>query len=93
MLTHKKDLRGLYNKDLVPLCSWCLKIRGPFGNWIEPGVLFFRFFGGKFTHTICEQCRKLYFPEFSSNISEPQQQIDSDDPIPLKAPIAVSRGH
>ena len=92
MLSYKCNLKRLNRTDLVAVCSWCLKIRNSSGQWIDPGAVFFRFFGGMFTHSICEQCRKLYFPEFSRNISESQEQIDSDAPIPLKAPLAVSRG-
>jgi hypothetical protein len=93
VLTHKKNLKKLRSKDLVAVCSWCLKIRDLSGDWIDPGMLFFRSFGGKFTHTICEQCSKLYFPEFERRIFEPQQQIDPDDLQPIKAPMVVIRGH
>jgi hypothetical protein len=93
MLTHKENLKRLRSKDLVAVCSWCMKIRDASGIWIDPGMLFFKVFGRKFTHTICEQCSNLYFPEFSRELSKPQQQINPDDLQLVKAPMVVSRGH
>jgi hypothetical protein len=93
VLAHKKDLKRLRSKDLVAMCSWCLKIRDLSGDWIDPGSLFFRLFEGKFTHTICEHCSKMYFPEFKRRIFEPQQQINPDYLQPIKTPIDVIKGH
>jgi len=77
MLTKKEDLTKLDRKDLVAACSWCMRIRGPHGEWIDPGVFFFKYFVAKFTHTICEECRDRYFPNFSKRGSKSHQQMDT----------------
>jgi hypothetical protein len=74
ILMNKEDLPQLNKKDLVAVCSWCRKIRDPYGGWIDPGVMCFKYFGEKFTHTICEECCSLYFPDFSDGIIESHQQ-------------------
>lgn len=76
MVTTMKMLAKLDGKGLVSACSWCKKIRDPSGKWIDPGFLFFKVFGGKLTHTICEECSNLYFPNFSRNF-ESQPQVDT----------------
>jgi hypothetical protein len=75
-MTAKKYLAELDGKRLVSMCSWCKKIRDPYGEWIDPGVVFLKYFGGKFTHTICEQCYNLYFPDFTKEINESYQQVE-----------------
>ncbi len=77
MLTNKEDLTKLDGKGLVAVCSWCMKIRNPSGKWIDPRMFPFKYFGGMFTHTICEQCCNQYFPDFSREFFESHQQIDT----------------
>ncbi len=74
MLTNADEVRKLDGNGLVAVCSWCQKIRDPKGEWIDPGVFFFKHFGGQLTHTICEECCSLYFPDFSRGIFESHQQ-------------------
>ncbi len=74
-MPNKKNLTKLAKKDLVSVCSWCKKIRDPYGKWIDPGVFSLKYFEAKFTHTICEQCSNLYFPDFSREITRSRQQI------------------
>jgi hypothetical protein len=76
MGTTKPKLAKLEGKGLVPACSWCKKIRDPSGKWIDPVFFCFKFFGGKLTHTICEECSNLYFPNFSRNFVS-HQQVDT----------------
>jgi hypothetical protein len=79
-MSSKEILVKLDTKDLVTACSWCKKIRDPYGNWIDPGVSFSKYFTGKFTHTICGECCSLYFSDFfSKRIYELHQQVDTQD--------------
>ena len=75
MLRNKEKLTKMAGKGLVSMCSWCKKIRDPYGNWIVPSGFFSDYFGVKYTHTICELCYNLYFPDFSPGIIESYQQI------------------
>jgi hypothetical protein len=75
MLTPKKRVKRVRSRELVAVCSWCRKIRIDSGIWLDPG-LFFNAFEGRFTHTICEQCSNLYFPEFTTSTFESCQQVD-----------------
>ena len=75
MLKNKENLTKLDGIGLVSVCSWCKKVRDPYGNWLDPGVFFFNYYGGKLTHTICEQCCDLYFPDFSRESFESHQKI------------------
>ena len=77
MLTNKEDLTKLDGKGLVAVCSWCMKIRNSSGKWIDPRMVFFEYFEGKFTHTLCEQCCNQYFPDFSREFNESYQQIEA----------------
>jgi hypothetical protein len=77
MLRNQEDLTKLNEKDLVAVCSWCRKIRTPSGNWIDPGMGLVKHFDGQFTHTICDPCSNLYFPDFASEFNETYQQIEA----------------
>jgi hypothetical protein len=93
-LAPSKVLKRPCERSLVAVCSWCMKIRDASGTWIDPGMLFFKFFRGKLTHTICEHCCKQYFPEFSRSIFESCQPVDSHECLqPPKAPIFLNREH
>jgi hypothetical protein len=76
ILTNKEDLTKLVGQGLVAVCSWCMKIRDPSGTWIDPRRFSLEYFEGRFTHTICEQCCNVYFPDFSNEFNETYQQID-----------------
>jgi hypothetical protein len=75
MLTSKGDLTPLDGNGLVAVCSWCKRFRDPYGEWIDPGMFLFKHFEEKFTHTICDECSNLYFPDFSRGIIESHQQV------------------
>jgi len=73
MLSTKENLTKLDGNGLVSVCSWCRKIRDHYGDWIDPGEVFFNHVGGKLTHTICEKCSNIYFPDFSRGSCESHQ--------------------
>jgi hypothetical protein len=53
---------------LLPVCSWCKKVRDHRGVWRLAERLVDERFQGKLTHGICPACRqKLYLSEFCGN--------------------------
>jgi hypothetical protein len=77
ILANMANFLKLDRAVLVTVCSWCNKIRDPYGEWLAPETFFFNNFGGKCTHTICEECRDRFFPDFSSGGSEFHHQLDT----------------
>lgn len=59
VLANVKTLSGL-----LPICSYCKKIRNAEGGW-EKLELFFRVrTNSNFSHGICPDCAKAHFPQF-----------------------------
>jgi len=56
-LTHLKELNGL-----LPICSYCKKIRNDKGYWQILEAYIIEHSDATFTHGICEDCAKIYFP-------------------------------
>jgi len=56
-LTHIKEMNGL-----LPICSYCKKIRNDKGYWQILEAYIAEHSGATFTHGICEDCAKIYFP-------------------------------
>ncbi|MFZ5448911.1 MAG: hypothetical protein ACOZFS_09785 [Thermodesulfobacteriota bacterium] len=63
-LSKSKEAGKLDWKGLVPVCSWCHKIRTPHGEWLTLEGFFLKYFGATCTHTICEDCRDRHYPDF-----------------------------
>ncbi len=53
-----KVLRGL-----LPICSWCKKIRDDRGYWNQLEVYIDRNSEAKFSHGICPKCLVKHYPE------------------------------
>jgi hypothetical protein len=70
-LANSKEAGNLNWKGLVPVCSWCKKIRTPDGEWLTLEEFFYRYFGAVCTHTICEDCCDQHYPDLSSGLPEP----------------------
>lgn len=51
-----KILRGI-----VPICSFCKKIRDAEGNWIEVEEYVSKHSEAKFSHGFCTECGKIYY--------------------------------
>ncbi|MEI7728812.1 MAG: response regulator [Verrucomicrobiota bacterium] len=49
-------------RGLIPICSACKKIRDDQGYWNQIEQYIQRHTGAKFTHGICPDCIKKYFP-------------------------------
>jgi PAS domain-containing protein len=56
-LAHIKELNGL-----LPICSYCKKIRNDKGYWQILEAYIIEHSDATFTHGICEDCVKIYFP-------------------------------
>ena len=66
-LADVKTLTGLF-----PICSYCKKIRDDKGYWTKIEQYLHRHSGADFTHSICPDCAKSHYGEFSP--SDPQRQ-------------------
>lgn len=64
-LSKSEEAAKLNWKGLVPVCSWCNKIRTSEGEWLTLEAFFRKYFGAACTHTICEDCRDQHYPGFS----------------------------
>ena len=60
VLTELKMLRGL-----LPICAHCKRIRDTKGNWIQMEVYVRDHSEAYFTHSICPQCLRKFYPAFS----------------------------
>ncbi len=51
-------------KGILPLCSFCKKIRDTKGNWVQVDVYIYRHSEADISHTVCPECRKKHYPEY-----------------------------
>jgi sigma-B regulation protein RsbU (phosphoserine phosphatase) len=56
-----RTLRGI-----VPICSFCKKIRNDKGYWDLVEVYVKRHTEAEFSHGICPECLKKHYPEFEA---------------------------
>ena len=68
-LNKVKDLRGL-----LPICAACKKIRDDEGYWNQLEVYLQKHSGAKFSHGICPKCAAKLYPEYLSEMEEPQNE-------------------
>jgi uncharacterized protein with PIN domain len=57
-LDEVKTLSGLF-----PICSYCKKIRDDKGYWNQIETYIRDHSEAEFSHSICEECAKKYYPE------------------------------
>mgnify|MGYP000369887611 CR=1 FL=1 len=57
-LQHIKVLQGI-----LPICSYCKKIRDDKGYWSQVEIYISQHSQADFSHGICPDCKKKYFPE------------------------------
>lgn len=48
---------------LLPLCSYCKKIRDDKGYWEQVDVYIHKYSDADISHSICPECAKKHFPE------------------------------
>jgi phosphoserine phosphatase RsbU/P len=58
-LEHAKMLQGL-----LPICSFCKKIRNGQGNWQQLEIYIRNHSGAEFSHGICPVCLEKHYPGF-----------------------------
>ncbi|MEW6671001.1 MAG: GAF domain-containing protein [Thermodesulfobacteriota bacterium] len=58
-LADVKTLSGL-----LPICSHCKKIRDDKGYWTQIEAYIHQYSGTQFSHGICPECAKKYYPEY-----------------------------
>lgn len=61
-LTNVKTLSGL-----LPICSYCNKIRNAVGEWEQVEVFVGKHTDANFSHGICPSCAPIHFPECSES--------------------------
>ncbi|XHR28276.1 MAG: HAMP domain-containing protein [Chthoniobacteraceae bacterium] len=69
---------------LLPICSGCKKIRDDQGYWSQIEHYISAHSGAQFSHSLCPDCAKKYFPEL--NLDEPQ--LPGFSPTPQSPPPA-----
>jgi hypothetical protein len=52
-------------KGILPLCSFCKKIRDTHGQWQEVDQYIHRHSKADISHSICPQCAKKHYPELT----------------------------
>ena len=56
---HHRELEQL--RGLIPLCSWCRKVRDDGGYWVQVEAYVSGHSKADFTHCICPDCEKGHF--------------------------------
>lgn len=54
-------------RSILPLCSYCKKIRDDQGDWQQVDVYIHRHLEADISHSICPHCLEKYYPEFSDS--------------------------
>ncbi|WP_300457285.1 hypothetical protein [Desulfobacula sp.] len=67
-LSEVKTLRGL-----LPICSHCKKIRDDNGYWNQIEAYIQKHSDAEFSHGICQDCVKRYYPDLYDDIYEPEK--------------------
>ena len=51
-------------EGIIPICSICKKIRDDKGYWSQLEAYFEEHSEAKFSHSLCQECAKKYYPDF-----------------------------
>jgi PAS domain S-box-containing protein len=71
-LAHVNTLRGL-----LPICSWCKKIRDDRGYWEEIERFVATRSGAHFSHGICPSCATVHFQEHARRLAALRGEINA----------------
>ena len=52
-------------RDLLPICAGCKRIRDEQGNWWPLDAYVTAHTNAEFTHTVCDDCRKVYYADLN----------------------------
>jgi len=58
-------------RDVIPICAVCKKIRAKAGTWHAPEVFLSTHYLFLFTHGLCPECLREYYPAHAKAIKEP----------------------
>lgn len=61
-------------RSLLPICAGCKKIRDDHGYWDHIEMYFSKHSNIDFTHTLCPDCVKKYYPEYWQKMQELKSQ-------------------
>jgi PAS domain S-box-containing protein len=68
-LSEIRTLRGI-----LPLCSFCKKIRDDDGYWEQVDVYIHKYSEADISHGICPECMKIHYPEQYASMSSPESE-------------------
>jgi len=51
-------------KGILPICMYCKKIRDDKGDWKQLEAYIHEHSGAEFSHSLCKECAKKYYPGF-----------------------------
>ena len=60
---NKSEEENRILKEILPICSFCKKIRDENGNWLQMEAYIQKYSKSKFSHGICEECTKKYYSD------------------------------
>ena len=60
----KKEIEIKTLRGLLPICSYCKKIRDDKGYWSQIETYISDHSEAEFSHSICQECLEKYFPDF-----------------------------
>lgn len=58
LISEVKTLKGI-----LPLCSFCNKIRDDNGSWEQVDVYIYKYSEADISHSVCPECLKKHYPE------------------------------
>ncbi|HPG56651.1 MAG TPA: HAMP domain-containing protein [Candidatus Wallbacteria bacterium] len=67
-------------EELMPICASCKKIRDDKGYWEQVESYFTRRSGIKFSHGMCPDCTKKYYPEYYNKKMAAAQKDERGEP-------------
>ncbi len=57
-------------QDIIPICSFCKKIRDDQGYWDQVDSYFSRHSEARFSHSVCPDCLKKNYPAWTNDVDE-----------------------
>jgi len=73
-LTNIRTLHGL-----LPICSHCKKIRDDGGYWRQIEAYIHNHSDAQFSHSLCPDCLREYYPDFADDIEKSIRAENSED--------------
>ena len=61
ILLQQRQIRVL--EGMLPICSFCKRIRDDTGQWRQLEMFISERSDALFSHTFCEECRRLHYPD------------------------------